>query len=281
MNRFIIVSADPDAPPLRAKAEALAADLGLPLAPSSVGQSHCGAGILPASLLLVVTAERLELRDAASPKAGALYVDFVGGPVGRRRRAGALAGQMLARAVGFKGKRLTVCDATAGLGRDAFLLACLGCHVTAVERSPVVAALLSDGLARATADAATAKAIGGRLHLVHGDARDVLRRLSTGERPDVVYLDPMFPARRKAALVKKELRMCRLVAGDDPDAAELLAIATGVARTRVVVKRALHAPTLGGKPSFAYRGTTVRYDVYVPLNDGTCSTGTRPAGSGR
>lgn len=170
---------------------------------------------------------------------------------------------MLAKAVGFKGKPLSVVDATAGLGRDAFLLACMGCTVTAIERSPVVAALLQDGLGRAAADPALARIIEQRLHLVPGDARRLLARLPAEERPEVVYLDPMFPSGRKSAAVKKEMRLCRLVAGDDPDADELFEVARTVARTRVVVKRPLRAPHLGGKPAIVYKGTTIRYDVYL------------------
>ena len=60
-----------------------------------------------------------------------LVIDFVGGAVGHRSRAGGGRGQALPKAAGFtKGQTPTVIDATAGLGRDAFLLASLGGHVT-------------------------------------------------------------------------------------------------------------------------------------------------------
>lgn len=200
-----------------------------------------------------------------TPRLGAVQADFVAGPLGRRRVGGGLARQMLARAVGFKGKALSVFDATAGLGRDAFLLACLGCRVTAVERSPIVAALFEDGLARAAREPSLFAMLNARLRLILGDSREILAGLGEAERPDVVYLDPMFAARKKTALSKKEMQLCRLVAGDDLDAAELYRAAWAAARGRVVVKRWLRAPTLAGPPTFACKGTTVRYDVYVRL----------------
>lgn len=103
---------------------------------------------------LVLTAERLELRKTDEPKLGAIYVDWVSGAVAHRRKFGGGKGQAIAKAAGLnKGVTPTVLDGTAGLGRDAFVLASLGCKVQMVERHPVVAALLDDGLMRAKLDA--------------------------------------------------------------------------------------------------------------------------------
>ena len=107
----------------------------------------------PAPFALVLTESRLELRKLDEPKLGAVYVDFVEGAVAHRRKFGGGRGQSIAKAVGLKsGAMPTVVDATAGLGRDAFVLASLGCKVTLNERSPVVGALLQDGLTRAGQD---------------------------------------------------------------------------------------------------------------------------------
>ena len=77
-------------------------------------------------------------------------VDFVGGKVGFRLRSGEGKNQALAKAVGLnKGKTPSVVDATAGLGRDAFLLASLGLNVTLIERSPVMYQHLLEGMERA------------------------------------------------------------------------------------------------------------------------------------
>jgi 16S rRNA (guanine1516-N2)-methyltransferase len=241
----IAVATEGDAEELLRLAEVLAADLGLPLARGTDRERF--------GLLLVRTDERLELRETGRGRSGPVFVDFLGERMGRRRRNVVGAERMLAKAIGFKGKPLSVVDATAGLGRDAFLLACMGCEVTAVERSAVIAALLADGLRRAAADPELGKILRRRLRLVRGDARGLLREMGESQRPDVVYLDPMFPSRQKSAAVKKEMRICRAVTGDDPDAAELFEIAVAVARRRVVVKRPLQAPTLGRKPTMAYK----------------------------
>ncbi|PKM45300.1 MAG: 16S rRNA methyltransferase [Gammaproteobacteria bacterium HGW-Gammaproteobacteria-1] len=211
---------------------------------------------------LVLTAERLELRALHSE--GPVYVDFVGGAVGHRRRFGGGRGQEIAKAVGLKkGATPSVLDATAGLGRDAFVLASLGCPVTLIERSPVVAALLEDGLARAQQDAEVAP-ITARMQLLCGNAAQLMAQLEEVERPDVVYLDPMYPHRRKSALVKKEMRLFREVVGEDPDADVLLPAALAAARQRVVVKRPDYAePMAGRKPTLSIATKNHRFDVYV------------------
>jgi 16S rRNA (guanine1516-N2)-methyltransferase len=170
----------------------------------------------------------------------------------------------LARAVGLRGgARPSVLDATAGLGRDGFELAGLGCQVTLLERSPVVHALLRDGLARAQVSAATTCE---RINLHLADAAEVLTDLAGNtavRHPDVVYLDPMHPPRDKAALVRKEMRLLRAAVGDDADAAALIEPALVVARQRVVVKRPLRAEALDGRtPDWSVSGRTTRYDIY-------------------
>ena len=207
---------------------------------------------------------QLEARGADAP--GPLYVDFVGGQLGYRQRQAGHAREPLARAVGLKNRLLApdVLDATGGLGRDAFMLARLGCRVTMLERAPVMAALLRDGLARAAADAGTA-AVVERIDLIGADAVTYLAQLGEAQRPEVIYLDPMYPHRDKSALVKKEMRYLRSLVGDDLDAPALLAAARLVARRRVVVKRPRLADALAGPPpSSTLMGSTTRFDIYLP-----------------
>lgn len=249
----VAVCAGGDAAGVVERAGELARELGLPLA---VGG---GSGF---ELLLVVTAERLELRTVGRGGPGPVYAEFERGAVGYGRRAG--GSRLLLRAVGVRGGEApSVVDATAGLGQDAFVLAWAGCRVTAVERSPVAAALLEDGLRRALRSAELAAKLGGRLSVVVGDARTVLKGLSGEGAPEVVYLDPMYPARRKAALGRKEMSVLRRVVGDDEDAGELLDLARRVARRHVVVKRMRLAPELGPGRMRVYAGKTTRYDVYA------------------
>lgn len=238
----------------RAEAESLAAELGLPLA----------TGPEDAPLHLNVTAEGLTLSLTGPEAPGPIRVDFTAGRLGYRQARVSARGEPLARAVGLRGdERPSVVDATAGLGRDAFVLATLGCKVTLVEREPVIAALLKDGLVRAAREPALADTV-ARMHCVQGNARDYLAGLDEAGRPDVVYLDPMYPHRDKSALVKKEMRVFRALVGDDADAPEILAAALAVARRRVVVKRPVRAEPLGGrKPGHSIPGKTTRFDVYV------------------
>ncbi len=208
--------------------------------------------------LLVPTRERLELRDNDHPQARALYVDA--SRVARQHaHAQVSRRQPLGRALGARTHHIV--DATAGLGEDTFLLAAMGYEVTAVERCPVVAALLADGVMRAR-KLTLQPTIGRRVSVIRGDARQVIPRLA--HKPDSIYVDPMFPLKRKSsALTRKPLRVLRDLAGDDEDAAELLQVCLRHARHRVVVKRPLRAASLGPDPSLIYRGKLARYDVYL------------------
>lgn len=241
-------------PALADKARTLAAELGLPL--------YNAEEPTPA-LLLTLTPERLELRQTTKGAEGPLFVDFIGGAIEYRRRHGTSRKEAIARAVGLKGGATpAVLDLTAGLGLDSFILASLGCTVRMVERSPVVAALLADGIERARREPALAE-IMARLSLMVGESLEILRTWQGGW-PEVICLDPMYPHRSKSALVKKEMRLIRLLVGEDQDSDQLLAAALGVAGRRVVVKRPRLAPALRGpEPNFAISGKNSRFDVYL------------------
>ena len=132
-----------------------------------------------------------------------------------------------------------------------------------VERSPVIAALLADGVQRALAHPETTDAA-ARLSLYVGEARAALSNLSEPERPDTVYLDPMYPETGKKAAKRKEMRLFRRLVGDDLDAGDLLATARQVATRRVVVKRPAKAPALADqKPDAVIPGKTTRFDLYL------------------
>ncbi|MBE0369674.1 class I SAM-dependent methyltransferase [Pseudoalteromonas aurantia] len=205
----------------------------------------------------------LQLFKNDEPKLGAIYVDFVTGASAHRRKFGGGKGQAIAKAVGLnKGATPHVLDATAGLGRDAFVLASLGCQVTLHERHPVVAALLYDGLQRAYQDNDIGTWMQSNMAMAFGSSHDLLA--STACQPDVVYLDPMFPHREKSALVKKEMRVFQTLVGDDHDADGLLGFAYELASKRVVVKRPDYAPFLNDKkPSMQITTKKNRFDVYV------------------
>ncbi len=242
-------------PERAAYAARLARTLGLPFVQDAGGQYP---------LLLVVTDERLELLQPGSTE-GPTHCEFTGGAFGYRQTQ-PLRRELLARAVGFKGKALDIIDMTAGLGRDAAVLALLGCRVTAIERHPVVFALLEDGLRRARQTPDGPTALAERLTLVRTDACDYLDALPADALPDVIYLDPMFPERTQSALAKKEMRLLSRLLGGEEDAGRLLDAALRTGCHRVVVKRPLHAPhlatSLARVPPLEFRGRSARFDAY-------------------
>jgi 16S rRNA (guanine1516-N2)-methyltransferase len=214
-------------------------------------------------LVLLQSESHLELRQLDEAKVGAVIVDFASDALTFRRLHGGKK-EAIVKAVGLKGNAdLRVLDATAGLGRDAFVLANSGCHVDMIERSPAVAALLDDGLKRAALDPELANWVPQRMQLFHGVSYQLLSTWSSTQ-PDVIYLDPMFPHRKKSALVKKEMRLFQQLLGPDEDADLLLEPALALAKKRVVVKRPESAGYLNEhKPDMSISSKKHRFDVYL------------------
>jgi 16S rRNA (guanine1516-N2)-methyltransferase len=255
-----------ESPASLAETIALATELALPLTTDLA---------IPPTHLLVLTGQRLELRELGTNAPGPVFIDFTAGTAAHRRQFGGGRRQPLARAVGLKsGAMPTIIDATAGWGQDAFVLASLGCRVQLVERSPIIAALLRDALQRATQNPEIGPWVRERISLSQADGRKYLQGLRGSQRPEVVYLDPMYPHRRKTALAGKEMRLLRQLVGDDDDAPELLAMALACARRRVVVKRPRRAPVLTGRlPDAQIVAPHTRFDLYrvTPTATGVAS----------
>ena len=191
-----------------------------------------------------------------------LVCDFVGGAVNHRLRFGGGRGQDLARAAGLKpGVNPHIIDATAGLGRDAFLLASLGAKVTLIERSPFMYHLLKEGMDRARDTGGITSDVIGRMRLIKGDSITLLPGLA----PEIIFVDPMHPTRQKSALVKAEMRQIREIVGVDEDQYELMRVALANASKRVVLKwPAKAAPMAGLLPcSHQIIGKSTRYDVFM------------------
>ena len=203
----------------------------------------------------------VQLRPLDKALGNPVMVDFIHGKTGFRfLRA---SHEMVVKAVAGRSKEpLSVIDATAGLGRDSFILAAAGFAVRSIERHPAIACLLWDGLDRAKLSL-EGEVVADRISLHWGVAHTILSDLPEPERPDVVYMDPMFPERTKQALVKKEMRLFRDVVGDDLDGEALLEVAMTTARKRVVVKRPRKAEAVAGrKPGYQLLGKSSRFDVY-------------------
>lgn len=205
----------------------------------------------------------LKLVKLDEPKLNGIYVDFIHGTLAHRRQFGGGRSEAIAKAIGIKGNTLpSVIDVTAGLGRDAFVIASLGCSVRMIERHPVVAALLADGLSRGYQDENIGCWLKHRLTLIH--ASSITRLSGISPAPDVVYIDPMYPHRKKSALVKKEMRLFRDLVGNDDDADQLLKPALQLAKKRVVVKRPDYAPPLlNANPQTSIKTKNHRFDIYI------------------
>ncbi len=217
--------------------------------------------------VLHLTAKGLELlsKEPHQKKTSSLFVDFTKGQSGYRLQHNLTIHQPLAKAIGIKtGFRPSVIDATAGLGGDSFVLASLGCRVTMIERSPIIGALLSDGLKRAEKNVKCRAIIQKRLNLVIMDAAPYMTTIM--EKPYAIYLDPMYPHRNKSALNKIDMRIIRNMVGDDMDSSILLSQALKTATNRVVVKRPKGAPTINSaKPNHIISMKNGRFDVYLIL----------------
>jgi 16S rRNA (guanine1516-N2)-methyltransferase len=224
---------------------------------------------LDSGVALVIDTDRSWLQRLQSPRLGPVYVDFSSADMLYRRKSG--HNEPLGRAIGVKGeKRPKVFDATAGLGRDAFVLADLGCSVALSEQSVPLCYLLEQAreLALMSANYKVVETV-SRMRVLFGDSRQ-----QAVEGFDVIYIDPMFPERAKTAAVKKALASVQALhagssAAHDPE--DLLVWAMAQPVERVVIKRPVKAPALGNvKPSHSITGKTVRFDVMV-----------KPKGNGR
>ncbi len=175
--------------------------------------------------------------------------------------------ESLAKAIGLSPRDdPVIVDATAGLGRDSFILATLGFRIILLERSAIVHALLRDALRRASLDAqqhSLLVPVINRMNLIHADALTWLS--ATHLHPDVVYLDPMFPKRKKSASVKKEMVILQDLLGNDEDSATLFNLALACTKQRVVVKRPRLANVISTAclPTYSIIGQSSRFDVYL------------------
>lgn len=205
--------------------------------------------------ILYFTDSRLELRGSIDPP---YFIDFTAKRASFRYQHASLKNELIARAMGPKTASL-ILDATAGFGRDTVLLAHLGFKVIALEKAPAIFLLLQDAFHRARNFLPSL----ANIDLHHDDTFEWLK--TSGQRPDVVYLDPMFPDRRKKAKVKKELTILQnLLKNETSNAEALFNLALSYAKKRVVVKRPRLSETITTRaPDFSMSGNCVRFDVYL------------------
>ena len=179
-----------------------------------------------------------------------------------RYRIDRLGHEMLVRMAKTKSAHPVAFDATAGMGEDALLLAAAGCEVYLFEQNAVIAALLEDAMRRA-ADHPDLHEIIGRMHLIIGDSITLMAQ--TPASPELIYLDPMFPARRKSGLIHKKLQLIQKLEQPCDAQEELLAAAVALHPKKIIIKRPLNGAFLAGKkPNHSIKGKAIRYDCIIP-----------------
>ena len=244
---LVVVAARPDK---EAQADEIANRLQLPRGTAERGTRQ-----------LVVTGENaLQLRRGDG-RGKPLQLDFL---LTLKAMSQSSKMEPIGRATGLAKRAYHVIDATAGWGGDSLWMARRAASVLSIERSAVVFTLLEDAWMRAKTFPEWGDAIGDALQFKFGNSIEFLNSLQPSARPDVVYMDAMYPSiRRKAALPGIEMQWLRAIVGDDEDAAVLFQAAKRAARGRVVVKRARHLPVLAPGVDFSVHGTRVRFDVYL------------------
>jgi len=217
--------------------------------------------------LLVLTDAYLGLQKVGETMDSLFFINFDSGKMRYRHQQASLRKEWVAKAVGVSPKESpSIIDATAGLGRDSFILATLGYHVLMLEKSSVLYALLQDGLRRAKLNDDLNPII-ERLQLIHTDSIIWLNQLNNSARPDIIFLDPMFPPRKKTAAVKKEMQILHQIIEPAEDDDALFTAALACTKRRLVVKRPRFAPYYSGyKPNFSLIGKSSRFDIYLKAN---------------
>jgi 16S rRNA (guanine1516-N2)-methyltransferase len=201
----------------------------------------------------------LKLLDKQTLKKGGLAVEIDPRP-GEQHSYPAPKKDLLSQAVGRKSQ--TIVDATAGWAQDSLALFRMGYEVTSIERSAIMAVLIRDGYQRLAQKDWVQKRNLTPPTLLVGDAIELLAGLP--EKPDCIYLDPMFPPKRKqSAATRKSMAVLRDILGDDLDRQALFDAAMAATGRRVVVKSPDYAEPMGGKPNERYQGKLLRYDVYL------------------
>lgn len=216
------------------------------------------------SMAVIVNSDSLELYDRSTPKKKPIKVDFTSKKNNYRCLSFKKKNELLYKAIGIKKNYFpSILDATAGLGKDAFLLSFFGCSVLMIEHHPVIAALLKDGLERGYKDKNIGNWLKKRLHLIFNDSLNMSKMSILP--PDVIYLDPMYPISRKKASPKKEMQFLRKLINSCYQPVELLNVAKNFAKKRIVVKRPSYAnPLSNDKIDFIISNKSHRFDIYLP-----------------
>ena len=178
------------------------------------------------------------------------------------KRGLTLAKELLIQAIRIKNKSkniTNVLDLTAGLAKDALLIAQYGYNVTMVEQNPILATIIYYALQHSY--------IPNNAKIIFMNSLDYLNNLNDNVSIDAIYLDPMFK-HNKNAKAKKEMQLIQMITEnfewDNSNEILLFEKSLQLAEHKIVVKRDNKQPAIVTTPlpSFTQQGKTVRYDVY-------------------
>lgn len=219
----------------------------------------CRACKTKSPLVITIEDNIISVVTVADMKMKPVFVDFVNGKLDHRRKF-VNGKEFVVKACFGKKKNPVIFDATAGLARDAFILACNGAQVHMFERNPIVRLLLKNGIERAVnSETDISELI--RNNLILEDKHTIYEY--DGElNPDVVYIDPMYPEKVKSALVKKDMQVFHELVGQDDDVMQLFQRAKEITNLKVVMKNPKWAPPLDVVSSNVL-SKGHRFDIYV------------------
>ncbi len=192
------------------------------------------------------------------PEGRELSIDFDDNKKDYARKNKQGGQELLIKALSGEKKCRNILDLTAGLAIDAVFLSQCDFQVTALERNPVLYFLLTQALEN------TQRSDLSELRFIHSDSAQFLKNLTEDHFYQVAYFDPMYPDKKKTALPRKEMQIFKELVGRDADSQEVLQLALSKNFQRVIVKRPLKSEFLLPGVIHSFKGTTVRYDLYVP-----------------
>ena len=210
------------------------------------------------------------LWDNSEPKWKPLEVDFLSSEWKSRVQRTWTSKELLRDALGAKhGDSFRIIDGTAGLWSDAFLCHIWGHRITAYEQHPLLAFMGNLAYEKfKNSEPDENEKFGSMQGRFSSFALKELLLESQKEKIDILYLDPIYPEKKKVALNKKELRMVKKLVGhailDDPSLVNFVEACVPHVNRRIIVKRPIWSPELKRSSGSVrlVKGKTTRFDVF-------------------
>ncbi len=211
--------------------------------------------------------------------------DFL--PVFKKRIKNKQGKELLLKATKIQSYKTPPCifDATAGLGYDSLLFASEGARVISFERNPYIAFMTASSLMMAR-QSSELNEVTSRISFICGDFVSYMKNANLCPRelesdfhinisflkdedpcilptPDILYLDPMFPASKKNAAAKKKLQLIQQLEEPCDDENALFSAALSCSPSKIIIKRPLKGPYFADKkPHYSLKGTSIRFDCF-------------------